>query len=123
MTKEEFYEKQQSGDLTWEPCAHEEKTVDPHDIIRDKDIYTDETAFWNHHGRSKEEWIDYVRSGQADHGEPIDVYKCDDKYVLIDDGNHRVAAAQELNRPINVKVTGEYKEQSQTQDDEEEMSM
>jgi len=123
MTKEEFYKKQQSGELTWERCPSEEKTIDSKDIIVDKDWNAENKDFWNHHGRSKEEYMDYVESGQADNSEPIEVYKCDDKYVLVDDGNHRVAATQELDRPVKVKVTGEYKEQIQAQDDEEEMSM
>jgi len=122
MTKNEFYERQKSGDMTWERCEPEEKTVDSNDIIVDENWNVDNKDFWNHHGRSKEEYMDYVGSGQADNAEPIEVCKCDDKYVLVDDGNHRVAAAQELNRPVNVRVTGEYKEQSQAQD-EEEMSM
>ena len=67
--------------------------------------------------------MDYVSSGQADNSKPVEVYECGDKYVLVDDGNHRVAAAQEQNRPVKVNVTGKYVEQSQTQDDEEEMDM
>lgn len=122
MTREEFYNKQQSGDLTWERHPVEEKTVDSQGIIVDKDWNADIKDFWNHHGRSKEEYMDFVESGEADNAKPIEVYKCDDKYVLVDAGNHCVAAAQELNRPVKVNVTGEYKEQSQSQD-EEEMSM
>ena len=122
MTKQEFYDKQQSGELTFESCEPEEKTVDSNDIIVDENWNAESENFWNHHGRSKEEYLDYVASGQADN-EPVEVYKCGDKYVLVDDGNHRVAAAQELDRPVNVKVTGEYKEQSQEQDEENEMSM
>lgn len=52
-------------------------------------------------------------SGQADNAELLEVYKCGDKYVLVDDGNHRVAAGKELNRPIKVIVTVEYTEQAQ----------
>jgi hypothetical protein len=123
MTREEFYKKQQSGEITRERCSPEEKTVDPQDIIPDKDWNSDSKDFWSHHGLSKEEYMDYVKSGQADSAKPVAVSKCGDKYVLDDFGNHRVAASQELNRPIKVNIVGEYKEQSQSQDKEEEMSM
>jgi hypothetical protein len=43
--------------------------------------------------------------------------------VLIDESNHRIAASQELERPVKVKVTGKYIEQNQSLDEEEEMSM
>jgi hypothetical protein len=123
MTKEEFYEKQKSGELTWERCSPEEKTVNANDIIVDENWNSENKDFWNHHGRSKEEYMDFVSSGEADNAKPIEVYECGDKYVLVDDGNHRVAAAQELDRPVKVNVTGKYVEQEQSQDDEEEMSM
>lgn len=47
----------------------------------------------------------YLSSNQV-----IKVYKYPDgTYMLIDDGRHRVAAAQELDLYIPVKVTGEFK--------------
>lgn len=94
--------------------------------------------FWEHHGNTHESYIDlanksvklyekwcngasisellrdeecsdfagaYLSSGQV-----IKVYKYPDgTYMLIDDGRHRVAAAQELDLYIPVKVTGEFK--------------
>ena len=127
MTKGEFYEKSQSGELKWERRSATEETVDPNDIIVDRDWNTETPQFWNHHGRDKDDYLEYVSSGQADSREPPEVYKCEDKYVLVDDGNHRVAASQELNRPMKVKVTGEYVDQNQEQNDneadEEEISM
>ena len=47
----------------------------------------------------------YLSSNQV-----VKVYKYPDgTYMLIDDGRHRVAAAQELDLYIPVKVTGEFK--------------
>jgi len=123
MTREEFYKKEKTGKLSWKKCPHEERIINPNDIIVDKNWNAENKNFWNHHGYSKEEYMDYVSSGKADNSKPIPVYECGDKYVLVDDGNHRVAAAQELNRPIIVNVTGKYIEQNQEQDYEEEMSM
>ena len=127
MTKDEFYEKSKSGELKWERRQSKEETVNPKNIIVDKDWNSDHSQFWTHHGRSKDEYFDYMRSGQADNQRAPKVYKCDDKYVLVDDGSHRVAVAQELNRPIKVNVTGEYVTQNQAQnkdvDYEDEISM
>lgn len=95
--------------------------------------------FWEHHGNTHESYIDlanksvklyekwcngasvsellrdeecsdfagaYLSSNQV-----IKVYKYPDgTYMLIDDGRHRVAAAQELDLYIPVKVTGEFKQ-------------
>ena len=94
--------------------------------------------FWEHHGNTHQLYIDlanksvklyekwsngasiaellrdeecsdfsaaYLSSNQV-----IKVYKYPDgTYMLIDDGRHRVAAAQELDLYIPVKVTGEFK--------------
>ena len=94
--------------------------------------------FWEHHGNTHESYIDlanksvklyekwcngasvsellrdeecsdfagaYLSSNQV-----IKVYKYPDgTYMLIDDGRHRVAAAQELDLYIPVKVTGAFK--------------
>lgn len=123
MTRDEFEQKQKSGELQWEQCPAKEEIVSPNEIIVDKEWNSRHPEFWNHHGRTKEEYLDYVSSGQADSAKPPEVYKWGNKYVLVDDGNHRVAASQELNRPIKVNVTGEYVEQNQAQGEEEEISM
>jgi hypothetical protein len=126
LTRDEFDRKTQSGELKFEHKQATEETVNPDDIIIDREWKSD-PHFWNHHGRSKNEYLEYVSSGQAAGQEPPKVYKCGDKYILVDDGNHRVAASQELNRPIKVSVTGEYIEKSKVQemneDYEDEMSM
>ncbi len=67
--------------------------------------------------------MDYVSSGKADNSKPIEVYEYGDKYVLIDEGNHRIAASQELERPVKVKVTGKYIEHNQSLNEEEEIGM
>ncbi len=129
MTRDELYRKQESGELHWERCSAKEETVNPNYIIVDKEWNSDHPKFWSHHGRTKDEYMDYVSSGKADNAKPPEVYKCGNKYILVDDGNHRVAVSKELNRPIKVNVTGEYMEQSQDAeesmeaDNEEEMSM
>jgi hypothetical protein len=125
MTRDEFYQKQESGKMHWERCSPKEETVNPNDIIGGKEWNSEDKNFWNHHGRTKDEYMDYVGSGKADNAEPPEVNKCGDKYVLVNDGSHRVAASKELNRPIKVNVTGKYTEQSQgaEESDEEEMSM
>jgi hypothetical protein len=127
MTRDEYEQKTQSGELAWEKCPAREEVANPNDIIVDKEWNSEHPQFWNHHGRSKGEYLDYVNSGQADKQTPPEVYKCDDKYILVDDGNHRVAASKELNRPIKVNVVGEYSEQKQSksmdEENEEEMSM
>jgi hypothetical protein len=117
MTTEEFYAKQKSGALEYRRCEPEEKVVASNDIIVDENWNAENKDFWSHHGRSKEEYMDFVESGEADKQKPIEVYQCDDKYVLVDDGNHRVAAAQEFGTDIKVNVTGEYVEQGQEQND------
>ena len=38
------------------------------------------------------------------------------KYLLLDDGRHRVAAAQELNIFIPAKIIGEYRPKEQKED-------
>ena len=38
-----------------------------------------------------------------------------DKYILEDGGNHRIAASQELNRPIEVSIIGEHVEHESVQ--------
>lgn len=125
MTREEFEQKQQTGEMEWKRCPAKEDVVNPNDIIVNKEWNSAHPQFWNHHGHNKEDYMDYVGSGQADQLPPPEVYKCGDKYELVDDGNHRVAASQELNRPIKVNVTGEYidKQHAQAEEQEEEMSM
>jgi hypothetical protein len=113
MTKDEFRSKYNSGELSYRSTTPEVKNVNSNDIITSENWNTDNEDFWNHHGRSKEEYLDYVDSGEIENQKPIDVYSCDDKYVLVDDGNHRVAAAQELDADIKVNVTGEYVDKSQ----------
>lgn len=76
----------------------------------------DNEYFWNHHSYTKD---DYLRITQDMHNgneqaihdfyyHPIKVYKFKDIYILIDDGRHRVAAAQELEIDIDVVVSGDY---------------
>ena len=115
MTKDEYERKQAAGELQFNKCEEYETTVNPHDIITEGEWNADHPNFWNHHGNTKEGYLDYVGSGKADNAEAPDVYKCGDKYVLVDDGNHRVAASQELNRPMKVNVKGEYTENGQAQ--------
>jgi len=117
MITEEFRVKYHSGVLISKPCRPEQKTVNANDIIVDENWNAESKDFWNHHGRSKEEYMDFIASGEAEKQKPIDVYKCDDKYVLVSDGNHRVAAAQELDADVKVNITGEYFEKGQEQDD------
>lgn len=110
MNSSDFYRKRKEGKLDWERCDEYTVTVDPNDIILDEQWNGDYPGFWNHHGGSKEAYFEYVRSGKADNSPPPNVSKWGDKYVLDTDGSHRVASSKELNRPINVKVTGVYKE-------------
>lgn len=117
MITEEFRAKSHSGELKFKPCEPEQKMVNANDIIVDENWNTENKDFWNHHGRSKEEYMNFVESGEVNKQKPIDVYKYDDKYVLVSDGNHRVAAAQELDADVKVNITGEYYDQSQEQDD------
>lgn len=117
MITKEFRDKYHSGELMSRPCGPELKVVNSNDIIVDEDWNAETKDFWNHHGRSKEEYLDFVASGEADKQKPIDVYKYDNKYVLVSNGNHRVAAAQELDADVKVNVTGEYYEKGQEQDD------
>lgn len=102
-----------------------ERAVDPNEISLDEEWNRDYAGFWERHGRSKEDYLDYVGSGEADSAKPPRVYQSGDHYVLADDGSHRVAASQELGRPITVDVVGQGPRQSQENDEiqEEEMSM
>jgi hypothetical protein len=74
MTKEGFYKKKELGGLTWEHCPSAERTVNPNDIIVDENWNLENKDFWNHHGRSKQDYMDYVSSGKADNSKPIEVY-------------------------------------------------
>jgi hypothetical protein len=116
MTREQFEQKRQSGEVKWERCPERGETVNPNDIIEDKEWNAKHPQFWNHHGRNKEEYLDFVRSGRADEARPPEVSHYGDQYVLEKDGTHRVAASKELNRPIKVKVTGKYIEKKQSQE-------
>ncbi|MDR1149258.1 MAG: hypothetical protein LBK66_11570 [Spirochaetaceae bacterium] len=116
MNREQFEQKRRSGEIKWEHCPENEAVVNPHDIIEDKEWNANDPKFWNHHGRTKEEYMDFVQSGRADEAAPPEVSRCSDQYVLEKDGNHRIAASKELNRPIKVNVTGKYIENKQSQD-------
>jgi hypothetical protein len=116
MTREQFEQKRQSGEIKWERCPEREETVNPNHIIEDKEWNANYPKFWNHHGHTKEEYMDFVQSGRADEAAPPEVSRCGDQYVLEKDGNHRIAASKELNRPIKVNVTGKYIENKQSQD-------
>ena len=94
--------------------------------------------FWNHHGKSKESYIELAKKSEVIYemwcngisivdiqkneklSELSTIYLSDQlciklykypngKYLLLDDGRHRVAAAQKLNIVVPAKVTGEYK--------------
>ena len=41
---------------------------------------------------TKKEFYEKQKSEKTDNSKPIKVYECDDKYVLVDDGSHRVTA-------------------------------
>ena len=97
-----------------------ERVVDPKDIALDNEWNPDYPGYWDHHGRSKEEYLDYVGSGEADGAAPPKVTQVGDHYVLNSDGSHRVAASQELNRPITVDVVPGN---AATEDEEQEMSL
>ena len=102
--------------------------------VRDKD----NPHFWNHHGNTKEFYIDLAEQSEALHekrcaGASVEeIRSCEDlkklsdiylsdqfciklykhpdgRYLLVDDGRHRVAAAQILGITIPAKVMGEYK--------------
>lgn len=102
--------------------------------IRDRD----NPHFWNHHGNTKKFYIDLAEQSKALHDEQCmgtivkEIQSCEElkklyniylsdqycvklykypngKYLLVDDGRHRVAAAQILNIAIPAKVMGEYK--------------
>lgn len=78
--------------------------------------YLDKKYFWNHHCYTKDDYINLTQNmhngdKQALHNfyyTPIKVYRFKDIYILLDDGRHRVKAAQELGIHINVVVSGEY---------------
>ena len=114
MDKNEFYQRYSDGELESKSISSYEETVNPHDIIEDRDWNPDHPQFWTHHNNTKESYLNRVGSGQTDNSPPIKVQKCGDKYVIEDDGNHRVAAAKELNRSIKVEVVGEYAESGQS---------
>ena len=113
MDKNEFYQRYSDGELESKSISSYEETVNPHNIIGDRDWNPDHPHFWTHHNNTKEYWLNRVDSGQTDNSPPIKVQKCGDKYVIEDDGNHRVAAAKELNRPVKVEVVGKYTESGQ----------
>lgn len=102
------------------------------------DIYGKEDSyFWNHHNNNKESYLEltekyiilYKRylSGEdikllaedskyknivnayLSKSQIIKVYRCNGRYKLVDDGRHRVVAAQELKIYVPVMVIGEYK--------------
>ncbi|MDR0908306.1 MAG: hypothetical protein LBM77_00940 [Spirochaetaceae bacterium] len=123
MNRNEFEQKRNSGELRWEKCSPYKEEISPHDVMFEKDWNPDTPGFWEHHGRSKEQYMDVECYRKPEEAESIEVNKCGDKYELVGDGAHRVAASRELNRPINVNVTGEYVEQSQSQDEEMEISV
>lgn len=101
--------------------------------IRDRD----NPFFWVHHRNTKESYLELAKQSlklqekwsagiSISHilddkelkdiagayfsdAQVIKVYRYPDgKYVLLDDGRHRIAAAQELDIDVPVKVTGEY---------------
>lgn len=96
----------------------------------------DNEYFWDHHGCKKSDYIALAKKSKILYekfsaGIPLEKLKCDPecegfygaylgdkcivnvekregKYLLVDDGRHRVAAAQELDLYIPVKIIGEY---------------
>lgn len=78
--------------------------------------YVDKDYFWNHHSRTKDDYINLtlnMHNGNEQavsnfYYDPIKVYKFKDIYILLDDGRHRVTAAQELGINIDVILLGEY---------------
>lgn len=97
----------------------------------------DNEYFWEHHGYHKRDYIKLAEKSKILYenflaGVAIDelkfvpecedivgaylgdkciikVYQKEEKYILVGDGRHRVAAAQELRLFIPVKVVGEYR--------------
>lgn len=97
----------------------------------------DNEFFWNHHGCDKDNYIRLAERSEILYKKYLDgkdiesikkdfecndisgaylserqiikVYKYGNRYILVDDGRHRVAAAQELKLYIPVKIIGEYK--------------
>lgn len=102
------------------------------DIYGKEDFY-----FWNHHHNNKESYLELAEksiilyktylSGEdfkmlaedskyknivnayLSKSQIIKVYRCNGRYQLVDDGRHRVVAAQELKIYVPVMVIGEYK--------------
>ena len=113
-------------DTSEKKTTSEERTVDPNTIELDEEWNPDYSGYWDHHGRSKEEYLEYVASGKADGATPPRVRRSEDGgYVLQSDGSHRVAASQELGRPIRVEVVDEAADESEDSEpsDEQEVSM
>jgi hypothetical protein len=100
-----------------------EQVVDPNDVKLDDEWNPEYPGYWDHHGRSKEEYLEYVGSGQADEATPPKVYQSGEHYVLASDGSHRVAAAQELGRPITVEVVPDHPASSEDAEEVEEQEL
>lgn len=115
------------------------ETVNPESIF---DIrYADSPNFWNHHGNTKEDYMELasylpeiqerLKNGESldsirmddnlantvnayyNEDKMIQVVKYEDGYQFQDDGRHRLLAAQESGYDVPVKVIGEYEEEGE----------
>ena len=57
-----FYRKKEQDELEWERCTPYEKTVNPHDVIVDRDWNSSTPGFWQHKNKTKEEIKDDIIS-------------------------------------------------------------
>jgi hypothetical protein len=98
MNSEQFNQQWEKGEIERHPAVSTRKVVDPHSVI-------DPDSSMGDHHRTEEDYRQLMLSGQA---KPIEVSQYGKGYVLDGDGHHRLKAAQQLDLPIAVNVTGQY---------------